>query len=125
MDIKCETLMSLTAFVQQRDTFGSAESNKLVDSLVQQGLLTEHPMGTPQLHAKWSNATQQWLDTLLGLISNAQVYKQHHPARCPDQICAPQSATKPVAAEHQVSASMPISISFIDRLQHQSVCQCL
>ncbi len=73
MDMKSELLISITARLQQTDSFGLAESNKLAEVVSRQGLLTEQPRGTTDQHSKWLIAANTWLESLLQLITSTQV----------------------------------------------------
>ena len=73
MDIKIEMLTSLTAALQQADSFSLADSNKLAESISRQGLLTEQLVSPIQQRLKWSTAATMWMENLLGLISGTQV----------------------------------------------------
>ena len=83
MDIKIEMLTGLTAALQQADSFGLAESNKLAESIVRQGLLTEQLASPIQQRLKWSTAATMWMDNLLGSISGTQVQCTRCTASCP------------------------------------------
>ena len=71
MDVRIERLVTLTAAIEQDN--GMEETDKLLETVSRQGLLTESPMETPQQHLTWSNAVNRWLDALLLLLSNTQV----------------------------------------------------
>lgn len=73
MDNKIEMLTSLTAALQQADSFSLAEPNKLAESILGQGLLTEQAVSPVQQRLKWSTAAKLWMENLLGLISGTQV----------------------------------------------------
>ena len=78
MDMRSEMLTSLTATLRQADALRQAESNDLAETVSQQGLLAELPMGSAQQHLKWSAAAKEWLHSLLALISDTQVQHLYH-----------------------------------------------
>ncbi len=78
VDMRSEMLTSLTATLRQADSLSLAESNDLAETVLQQGLLAEMPMGSAQQHLKWSAAAKEWLHSLLALLSDTQVQYIHH-----------------------------------------------